>query len=227
MNDLSTLPRQRTTLASVLLLFNSLVYLISEAVSAAAWSNPAYNYAVNAISDLGVATFGDTPGYPTGSPLYVVMNMAFIVHGVVFVAAAVLLAALFTRGIARAFIALATVHGIGIILVGAFPGSPDAIANGTVILHTLGAALAIFGGNIALIIASRGLRRRSNRALAVTLLVLGITGIVSVIAMFIFAFAFSGGVIVGVAVLERMSVYTIIGAELLTGVLLLRPARRD
>ncbi|MEU1519600.1 DUF998 domain-containing protein [Streptomyces sp. NPDC005811] len=218
--------RARALAGSLLLILNPLLYLTAEGVSAAAWSHPAYRYSFNAISDLGVPSCGDLAGHPVCSPRHAVMNTAFLTHGVVFAVAAILLTPLLAERPARRVRVLGVVTGAGLLLVGTFPGSPEAVADGTIALHTSGAALAIFGGNLAAIGAGVGLRR-AHRRLGTALLALGAAGTLSVLVMFVWAaIVASSGVITGVAVAERTSVYTIMTAELLVGIAMFTSIRR-
>lgn len=215
MSTLSALRSRRVVIGAALFLANSLLYLIGEAISAAAWSNPEYSYSHNVISDLGVPSFNDTAGYPDGSPRFWLMNAVFISHGIILVLAAVLVAPAVSRKRARAFLTSAAVQGIGLVLVGTFPGAPDA-STATRMGHTLGAAFAILGGNVTLIIAGAALRR-TGRPLGTILVSLGALGIASAIALFTYWSAVGGSG----AVIERIAVYTIVGAQFLVGVVVL------
>ncbi|WP_253900540.1 DUF998 domain-containing protein [Mycobacterium asiaticum] len=104
-------------------------YLSLEAFAAA--GNPHYSYAGNYISDLGAV------GPRTG-----VMHAAFFLHGIFF-----LLGAVFVVGVpgdrrARLFLGLAAVNAAGNVVVGIVP------AGG---VHVIGAAMAIVGGNAAIL----------------------------------------------------------------------------
>lgn len=112
-----------------------LQYLVLEAVAAAAWHDPPYRYTFNYISDLGAA----------GSPLAVVMNVAFLVQGTGFLVVGLVVAA-HVRGPRRLLVAaLASAHAVGNVLVAAFPSSSGSG------FHLAGAVLAIAGGNLAAI----------------------------------------------------------------------------
>ena len=164
------------------------VYLVSEAVAAAGFHG--YSYADNYISDLGVSA---------------VMNVgAFAVHGTLFLVGALLA----VRGCAspgrlgRLFVVAAAANAVGNGLLAVFPSGTG--------LHVVGAAAAILGGNIAVLIGGLGSSRRGYRRLSVAL---GVTGIASLIALV------CGAAPVGAV--ERASVYPIIGWELITAVVLL------
>jgi hypothetical membrane protein len=180
-------------LAALSWLSGAAVYLVCEGISAV--GKPGYRYAVNYISDLGTSA---------------VMNAGFMVHGLLFLLGALLV----TRGqpalggIGRSFVAAAAANAVGNILLGTFPSA----APGTVALHLSGAALAILGGNIAIIIAGAGGRRLgAPRGYARASAVLGVIGIACAVTL----------LVVPNGAIERGSVYPIILWELMTGVAIL------
>ncbi|CAN5596282.1 hypothetical protein BH09ACT7_BH09ACT7_17820 [soil metagenome] len=183
------------------------VYLVCEAVAAAGF--PGYSYAANYISDLGV------------SP---VMNVgAFMAHGTLFLLGAAVAVRCYpgTGLVGGAFVPAAAANALGNVLVGTFrSGMAPTSAN----WHLVGAALALVGGNVAVILAGIGGRRVGAPPAYVRASVgLGAVGLASQVALIINGA--SGFVPVGV--LERGAVYSIIGWELMTGFAILcrrRPA---
>lgn len=231
-------PRHPAAAAAALWLGAGVLYLACEAVAALGF--PGYSYAANYISDLGVPEAGPGPGgVPgSGSPRAWVMNAGFVLQGVLFLAAAVVLAwSIRVRG--RWWLVLpAAVHAVGSILVGVVHAAPAGGASGVPQLHTTGAALAIVGGNLAVVAAALVAGRLGGRlgapswyrpasiataagglAAATTLVTLG-----------------DGAAAPGL--LERLGVYSITGWEIATAVAVLatlgwrrgasrtRPARR-
>lgn len=202
--------------SAVLWVIAGVVYLAAEAISAFAF--PGYSYATNYISDLGVQDVGTFQGRAIDSPLHVVMNTAFILHGVLFAAAA-----LFTvRRTAwrprtrRWFVALALVHGIGIILVGVFSGSQTNVDNGLAAFHVVGAGMAIIAGNLAVIVAGFALLRERPRWLGTASVALGIVGLIGLVGLLVD----SNSTVIDLlpdGVWERAAVYSIIAWELLAG----------
>lgn len=183
------------------------VYLIAEAVAASAF--PDYSYATNYISDLGVPEVAAVDGRAIDSPLHAVMNAGFIAHGVLFVLAALLATRAARVRHRRWFIALAVVHGVGIVLVGTFSGSQEALESGLAAFHVIGAAMAIIGGNLTAMVASRTARH----GFAALSLALGVVGIVSVVMLVVD----SGTTAINLlpdGIWERLSVYTIQAWEL-------------
>ena len=207
------------------LIIAAVQYVVAEAVAASAWTNPRYSYSHNFISDLGVPSCGGVlQGRTICSPLYAVMNTGFVAQGVLFVVAAVLLFRLLPGRPRWAYLVLAVVHGVGITVVGLVHGSPEALADGSMQWHGLGAAGAILGGNLAsIVVGYHILRGRGERWLGVAEVVLGAFGLVCVLVLV--AMMSSGQIADNVAVFERGSVYSIMAAELVAGVALLGPRR--
>ena len=198
-----------------LLMLAALQYLVLEAVTAAGWQHPAYNYAKNFISDLGNPVPGDVfDGRVIDSPLHLVMDTAFIAQGTLFIAAAVLLYRVAGRRLRGALLALAILHGTGVIMVGLFHESSAALHNGVIIAHSIGAALAIVAGNAIAITAGTAGRRLGlpawYRILSVTL---GIAGL----AAFVLLQADHPLYVAAGGVPERIAVYTILAWEAATG----------
>ena len=133
-------PQPGVAIGAALWIGAALVYVLLEAVAAAAVV-PAYSYARNFISDLGV---------PAISPRAGLMNSAFYLQGILFLSGAVLISRSALPGKARLFVGLAAVNAVGNILVATF-------TSGTGALHTVGAVLAIGGGNAAILAGSSAL----------------------------------------------------------------------
>jgi hypothetical membrane protein len=110
-------------------------YLILEAVAAAGFT-PAYSYAHNYISDLGVSAV---------SPRAYLMHAAFYLQGTLFFLGGVLILGIPVSPRARVFLGLLAANSIGNITIGT-------VHRGNV--HRAGAALAIVGGNTAILAGS-------------------------------------------------------------------------
>lgn len=189
-------------LAAVIWLIGASVYLLCEAIAAA--SVDGYSYARNFISDLGVV------------PL---MNIgAFIAHGSLFAAGALVIAKGRTQGsrTAQIFVAAAIANAVGNVLVGTFH-SGTAQAH----WHVVGAGLAIVGGNVAVIAGGVGSRAfGTHRGVSWAGMALGGFGIASLLALIA-----DGSRVLPPGLVERASVYPIIAWELLAGfVLFIRKA---
>jgi hypothetical protein len=193
----------KSKVAGIALVIGSLYYVVAEAVCAtffnASFSNA---YVFHAISELGIPNLN--------SPLFWLMNSAFILVGVT------LIFAYFYRfkdlivknkDIISIF---ALITGLGVIIVGMIHGG-NPLTSG---YHTLGAVMAILGGNVMLILISRSMDDFGDYQ-KITL-ILGIFGLIAFWIMFF---------IIGNAympVFERLSVYTLIIWSFLTGLFLVK-----
>jgi hypothetical membrane protein len=200
-------------LGAVVLVVNAVQWVANEAITAAAWTNPPYSYATNYISDLGVPDCGaQFQGRDICSPQHSVMNMSFILEGILFATGVVLLSRLVTGRARRVLITLAIAHGVGMVLVGLFHGSPDGPSLGLVI-HVGAAGVGILCANVIAIMSgalrSLGLPR-AYRAFGVAV---GALGLISVALV---------GVSTSTAgVFERGGVYSWLLWSVVTGILLL------
>jgi hypothetical membrane protein len=176
-------------------------YLILEAVAATGSRSP-YGYATNLISDLG---------RPDLNALAPVMNGAFVLQGTGFLAGAILVRNAQSTSKTKAFVALAATNTLGNLVVGT-------VHSGGSWLHVAGAVLAIVGGNTAIlagspIVDTDGWYRAASRGLAA----LGLTAFAALAAQTV-----AHTEIAPNAVLERVSVYTIIAWQVLSAIQLLR-----
>ncbi|WP_406121185.1 DUF998 domain-containing protein [Streptomyces sp. NBC_00989] len=141
-------------LGAAVLVLNAVQWVVSEAVAAGAWTTPAYSYATNYISDLGVTGCGTKfQGRTICSPDHTLMNTSFVVQGILFAAGVILLAVpLLTGRARRVVIALAGAHTVGFLLIGVFHGSANGPGYGLA-LHVGGASVAILCANTIVIMA--------------------------------------------------------------------------
>ena len=193
----------KAKVAGIALIVGSLYYVITEAISATFFNASIFNtYVFHTISELGI---------PNGnSPLSWLMNSAFILIG---------LALLFgyfykfkdhivKRKVACSVFAVIT--ALGVIIVGLIHGG-NPLTSG---YHTLGAVMAILGGNILLVIISKSMAEfESYQKFTLTL------GIFGLIVFWIMFFNMES---IYMPVFERLSVYTLIVWSFLTGIYLLR-----
>ncbi|MDT5149710.1 MAG: hypothetical protein QOI01_1443 [Mycobacterium sp.] len=185
------------------------MYPSLEAVAAAAV--PGYRYAHDYISDLG----------RPDSPLGPLMNTAFVVQGLLFLAGAVLLArAAPINGSGILFVGCAGANAVGNIVVAIVPSGPAGIPW----LHVAAAVLAIVGGNLAILagppfVTAAG-ASRYYRAASIGLATLGLLSFV----LLAIASTTSVTTVLPGGVWERTSVYTIIAWQVLSSLqLLVRP----
>ena len=199
--------KRTTVLAAGAFLVGGVTYLAAEAIAALGWTDRPYSYARNNISDLGI---------PDISPWHPVMNTGFVVDGTLFVLAGLGLSMLF-EGRTRWIVAgTSVVHGVGSVVVGLAHASVD----GASTPHAVGAGMAIIGGNLVLLAAGRyGGRVGAPRWYTAGSAVAGVAGL----AGFVLFLADTG--ILGGGAFERISVYTIIGWEIVTGAMILVKSR--
>lgn len=193
-------------LTGVLLLVGAILYVAAEAIAAAAWRTPTYSYVQNWISDLGSTTQGTFQGRLINSPLHDVMNAGFIVQGLLFAAAAIMLAQPLSRGLRVFTVVIGSIVAIGYLLLGIFHGSATAAADGTLAWHFTGAALAIIGANaLAVILGIHWWKHPATRRLGHASVPLGIIGLVATIVLMVTmnSDAPSG-------LIERLAVYPIV-----------------
>ncbi|MGU3499665.1 DUF998 domain-containing protein [Mycobacterium sp. C31M] len=178
----------RTRLAAALWIIGAVGYFTAEALAASAIAG--YSYAGDYIS-----TLGD----PVASPQAALMNAAFVVQGLCFATAAILIAPKRLW-----FLAFALCNGVGNILVALVHSGQGNT------WHGVGAALAIIGGNAAAI-AGPALGSRLYRGTSVAL------GIVGLLCLLVMATAPPN-----IGIWERGAVYPIFAWQLLAAVTLLR-----
>ena len=180
------------------MVLGGLYYLIAEFITAIFFRDSLANtYIFHTISELGIPNMN--------SPLAFLMNSAFIIIGLA------LLFGYFARF--KDFIiknkiiisVLSLVTAIGVIIVALIHGGNPLTAS----YHSLGAVMAILGGNVMLVFVSRSMEdfgRYQKISLA-----LGIVGII------IFWIMFFNLESIYMPVFERLSVYTLIIWNLLSG----------
>jgi hypothetical membrane protein len=213
-------------LAGALWLLAGMTYLACEAAAAAAF--PGYSYARNYISDLGVPYTALIDGRVIHSPLAWLMNFSgFILDGLLSAAAAVttIIAVGARQRGGRAFLLLWIVHAAGSILVGTVHSGPREVAAGIGHFHVIGAAMAIIGGNAALLAAANLARKcGASSRYQVASLGLGLCGFFG--PALLEATRVTGWALVPDGVSERASVYAITLWKIMTGLALLFAARR-
>jgi hypothetical membrane protein len=191
-------------------------YLILEAVAAAGFV-PAYSYTRNYISDLGVDAGELVHGRMIDSPRSSVMHTAFYLQGILFFVGALLIVGVPNSRRARIFVGLVATNAVGNIVIGTLHSGN---------LHRVGAALAIVGGNTAIltgaaVVVTIGAHRWYQR---ISQLV-GALGLLCLIMLMINS-ATSQANLLPDGAWERGSVYSITLWQLLTAGCLLNIRRR-
>lgn len=189
--------------AGITFIIGSLYYIIAEAISATYFNASIFNtYLFHTISELGI---------PNGnSPLSWLMNSSFILIGLVMLFGSFYKFKDFIVKNNIAYYIFTVITALGVIIVGLIHGG-NPLTSG---YHTLGAVMAILGGNILLVLVSRSMNEFSNYQKAT--LVLGVIGLLAFWIMF-----FSMGNVY-MPTIERLSVYPLIVWSFLTGFYLIR-----
>lgn len=188
----------KSKIAGYILIVASLYYIIAEAISAIFFNSALLNtYLFHTISELGI---------PNGnSPLFWLMNSAFIFVGLALIFADFTQLKNHIVKNKALFYLFTLMTGIGVIIVGLVHGG-NPLTSG---YHTLGAIMAILGGNLLLVVISRSIDVFSlYQKLTLTL------GIIGLIA---FGIMFFNVTSVYMPIFERLSVYTLIIWSFVTG----------
>ena len=193
----------KSKVAGIALIIGSLYYLLAEVISAAFFKASISNtYIFHTISELGI---------PNGnSPLFWLMNSAFILIGLTLLLGNFYkLKDLIIKN-KSIFYIFTLITAFGVIIVGLVHGG-NTLTSG---YHTLGAVMAILGGNILLVLISRFMGEFGNYQKATLLL-----GIIGLIAFWVMFFNIQS---IYMPVFERLSVYTLILWSFMTGIFLLK-----
>ena len=159
-------------------------------------------YVFHAISELGIPD--------ANSPLFWLMNSAFILIGLTLIFGNFYTFKDFIVKNRRIFYVLTLITGLGVIIVGMIHGG-NPLTSG---YHTLGAVMAILGGNILLVLISRSMDV-FDQYQKITLLL----GLIGLVAFWILFFSMDS---IYMAVFERISVYTLVIWSFLSGLYLVR-----
>lgn len=193
----------KSKIPGIVFIFGSLYYLLAEAISAFSFNDLLANtYIFHTISELGIPN--------ANSPLAFLMNSAFIIIGLCVLFGNFYRLKDFIVKNKTLFYVLTLVTSIGVIIVALIhAGNP--LTDG---YHSLGAIMAILGGNILLILISKTMAEFETYQK--TVFVLGIIGLFAFWIMF-----FNMGSIY-MPVFERISVYTLIAWSFISGIYLLK-----
>lgn len=188
-------------------------FLIAEAVAASAWSNPAYSYLANFISDLEVQGPVEFAGNAVQSPLWILMSAAFFFNGVLTAVGTVIVVGKDARKPLPLLIAIgACLYGFGIAFDGFFHESPES----SLPFHIFGAIFIGYVGNFTLILVGvLAWRTRVRRSFVWVPIVLGVVGAVCYTLLPLSA----GSGLTGL--LERFAAYPLFGSQLIIGLGLL------
>lgn len=226
MADIHRSTRIADRLAAVAWICIGVLYVGSEGVAASAFS-PRYSYAENYISDLGVSVCGTIyDGRAICSPLHALMNAGFVFQGVMFLGAAFAIARAISASTRYVFVAFAALNCIGNLLIGFFPENTPGLLGGGFSCHVVGALLAIlFGNGAALASAWTFAELRLARVHRLASIALPTLAAVA-FTMLLLSRGSGATTLFPDGIWERISVYTITGWELLSGLCVIARTRR-
>ena len=193
----------RSKVAGIVFIVGSVYYILAEAISAAFFNASIFNtYIFHTISELGI---------PNGnSPLFFLMNSAFILIGLTLLFGNLYKFKDFIIKNKTLFYILTFVTSVGVIIVGLIHGGNPL----TLSYHALGAIMAIFGGNLLLIVISK-----SMDGFGVYQKMTFVLGVIGIFAFWIMFFNIES---IYMPIFERLSVYTMIIWSFSTGINLLK-----
>ena len=188
----------KSKVAGIVLILGSLYYLIAEAISATFFNDSLVNtYIFHTISELGIPS--------VNSPLSMLMNSAFILIGLTLIFGNFYkFKDLIVKNKIIIYI-LTLITALGVIIVGLIHGG-NPLTSG---YHTLGAVMAILGGNILLALISKSMDEFG--------IYQKITLILGLIGLIVFWIMFFNMESIYMPVFERLSVYPLVIWSLLTG----------
>jgi hypothetical membrane protein len=194
-------------------------FFLAQVITQSCWTTP-FSLATNYISDLGNTTCGSYPavaGKYVCSPWHTLMNVSFVLQGVIILFGAVLARPAFA-GLRQGVLVfpLLVVTALGMVGVGLFP---EDVNNGA---HVLSAGTQFITGNAAMVVfgiaANRVKRWHAFNVFSITF---GITGL---LATALFAQGYGLGL--GVGGLERVAAYTLPVWLITAGVLMVSALSR-
>lgn len=192
----------KSKVAGIVFMIGSLYYVIAEAVSATFFNDSLINtYTFHTISELGIPNIN--------SPLSLLMNSAFILIGLTLIFGNFYQFKEFIVKNKIIFYIFTLVTALGVIIVGLIHGG-NPLTSG---YHTLGAVMAILGGNILLVLISRSMAEFDQYQ--------KITLVLGAIGLIVFWIMFFNLDSIYMPVFERLSVYTLILWSFLTGTYLI------
>ncbi|MFI2241031.1 DUF998 domain-containing protein [Streptomyces chrestomyceticus] len=200
-------PRLQRRAAGALLIAGPVIFLLAEFIAAAAWTDPAYSYTHHFISNLGVRGPSTLFGQYMYSPLAWVMNAGFLLFGITILAGVAALRDL-AHGRRWAVLVPAALLALGGVLLALYPGSGEALNDGTGEYHSMGAFAGFTGGNVLAIVLGRhrhriGVSARMGRAL----ITVGVIGLISTL-LYLALIVTSGDHVIGViGLVERGAVH--------------------
>ncbi len=183
---------------ALLLVLSVIGFLVVEFIVANAWQDPAYNYAYNNISDLGVETESIISGREVLSPMHQVFNWMCPAFGILFVIGFFCMNGLIQGQYKILSMSMIAIAGIGIAMIGFFPS----VAGNEHIVHEIFAIMAIFGGSLGMIFFGVSQLKDEMAFFGRMSILLGIFNFVWIAFMKFYNFGYSG-------LFERLAIYSI------------------
>ena len=213
--QVGTMNRGLVQLAGGLLVLAAVGYVLIEAIVATAWSNPPYDYLQNLVPSLGSTACGPYNGQFVCSPLHGLMNTMFVVHGLLFAIAGVLLSRLLAGRRRTVVVILSVLYAVGLSMITIFHHAAG-MAVIVRVLNISGAFLAIFaGGVIAILAATQAGGLRFPRWTTWVSMILGVIAILGGVVFFALSIGPLG-------VRERVSIYPLLLWQIVAGLVLVR-----
>jgi len=213
--------RRHAVIGALLLISGALIFWIAEAVAIHGWTVPLYNLRVNVISDLGNPVPHDFVfGHAVNSPWYFAMNFGFMADGILYGAAIIVLSRYF-RGWARIGIRVfGLLNALGLTVIAVF--NQQSVNRVEMGVHIGGAVLMLMGAFALMLVGASASQVGAPRAYRIFSVVMGGVAILSFTS---FITAPSLAIAIGPGVVERVSMWGALVWQLVTGVMLLLPAR--
>ncbi|MFD4260228.1 DUF998 domain-containing protein [Streptomyces sp. NPDC058534] len=207
----------RRRVAGALLIAGPAIFLLGEFISAAAWTDPAYSYTYHFISNLGVHGPSTLFGQYMYSPLAWVMNTGFLLFGITILAGVATLREL-SGGRRWATLIPATLLAVGGVLLALYPGSGEALDDGTGEYHSMGAFAGFVGGNVlAIVLGCRWRRIGVSQRMGRALITVGVIGLISMVLYLAMIFTAGDDPIGIIGLIERGAVHPFLIGLLCTG----------
>jgi hypothetical protein len=212
---------RRAIVGALLLIIGALTFWGAETVAAGAWSNPAYSFRNDVISDLGDPVPHDyLYGHAVNSPLYFLMNFGFAANGILYGVALFLLYPIFPKRGRIAILVSGMLAALGLVVVSVFhEQSANAFEMG---MHWLGAFLILTDVVTIVLVSAFGGRVGAPawyRALS------AVFGIIIFLSFMSIVTVPSLAVRLGAGAMDRTAMWGALVWQVITGIVLLVGAR--
>lgn len=200
-------------IAGALCLFSGVYYVTAELIAVLFSAERGSAYFLHTVSELGVPLMTTPLGVEFGfSPLFRLMNSAFILAGAVYAPCYPLCYWGMEKGLHKAvLVVLSLLTGLGVVIVGIFHGGNPIILS----IHGAGAALTFVAGNALTLFTALRYKSEDFKRYAVAGVCLGATGLAGAFLTLFFElsalYTYAGFV-------ERLTIYPIVIWQILSGI---------